>query len=185
MVHHSNAGMSVVTALNFELTSELDSTTPTYTLTCTSTGSPVTTVTWMRDGEVLTESSSYSITSWMLLHPENATYTHTLTVSGRLVGEYECNVSNIRTPSSSRNLTVEGELVYFMRDNFCSIHTSYMNMWGRDQFYWQSWRFCHLIAKIKKCWKCTKCNCFTYTYTWYTHAFYIIFPVSVIKMSES
>ena len=112
MVHHSNAGMSVVTALNFELTSELDSTTPTFTLTCTSTGGPVTTVTWMRDGEVLTENGNYNITSWMLLHPENATYTHTLTVSGRLVGEYECNVSNIWTPSSSRNLTVEGELVY-------------------------------------------------------------------------
>ena len=88
----------------------------------------------------------------MLLHPENATYTHTLTVSGRLVGEYECNVSNIRTPSSSRNLTVEGELVYFMRDNFCSIHTSYMYVWGSDQFYW-----------IKKCWKCTKCT------AWHTH----------------
>ena len=109
MVHHSNTGMSVITSVDFELTSELDSTTPTFTLTCTSlTGGPITTVTWMRDGEVLTESSNYNITSWMLLHPENATYTHTLRVTGRLVGEYECKLSNIRTPSSSRNLTVEG-----------------------------------------------------------------------------
>ena len=118
MVHHSNAGMSVVTALNFKLTSELNSSTPTFILTCTSSGSPVTTVTWMRDGEVLTENGNYIITSWMLLHPESATYTHTLTVTGRLVGKYECNVTNIWTPSSSRNLSVEGELVYFMRDNF-------------------------------------------------------------------
>ena len=65
--------------------------------------------TWTRDGEVLTENSNYNITSWMLLHPENATYTHTLRVTGRLVGEYERKLSNIRTPSSSRNLTVEGE----------------------------------------------------------------------------
>ena len=108
MVHHFNVGMSVVTSLSFELTSELDSTTPTFTLTCTSTGGPVTTVIWMRDGEVLTESSYYNITSWMLLHPENATYTHTLRVTGRLVGEYECTVANIGTPSSSGNLTVEG-----------------------------------------------------------------------------
>ena len=109
MVHHFNVGMSVVTSLSFELTSELDSTTPTFTLTCTSTGGPVTTITWMRDGEVLTESSYYNNTSWMLLHPENVTYTHTLRVTGRMVGEYECTVTNIRTPSSSRNLTVEGE----------------------------------------------------------------------------
>ena len=126
MVHHSNAGMPVVTSLNFELTTELNSSTPTFTLTCTSTGGPVTTVTWMRDNEVLTGNGNYNITSWMLLHPENATYTHTLTVTGRLVGEYECNVSNIRTPSSSGNLMVEGELVYFMRDNFCSIHKLYV-----------------------------------------------------------
>ena len=101
--------MSVVTALNFELTSELDSTTPTFTLTCTSTGGPVTTVTWMRDGEVLTENGNYNITSQVLLHPENATYNHTLTVIGRPVGEYECIVSNIRTPSSSGNLVVQSE----------------------------------------------------------------------------
>ena len=109
MVHHFNVGMSVVTSVDFELTSELDSTRTTFTLTCTSTGSPVTTVTWMRDGEVLVENRNYSITSRMLLHPENATYSHTLRVTRRLVGEYECTVSNIRTPSSSRNLTVEGE----------------------------------------------------------------------------
>ena len=110
----------MITSVDFELTSELDSTTPTFTLTCTSTGGHVTTVTWMRDGEVLTESSNYNITSWMLLHPENPTYTHTLMVTGRLVGEYECSVSNIRTPSSCRNLTVEGEYNSFYEDG--SVH---------------------------------------------------------------
>ena len=135
MVHHSNAGMSVVTALNFKLTSELNSTTPTFTLTCTSTGGPVTTVTWKRDGEVLTGNGNYNITSWMLLHPESATYTHTLTVTGRLVGEYECDVSNIWTPSSSENLTVEGEYSLFYEGQFHVLFTSYTYMWGWDQFY--------------------------------------------------
>ena len=109
MVHHSNAGMPGITSVNFELTSELDSTTPTFTITCTSTGGPVTTVTWMRDGEVLTENGNYIITSWTRLHPEYAIYAHTLMVTGRLVGEYECKLSNIKAPSSSGNLTVEGE----------------------------------------------------------------------------
>ena len=103
--------MPKITSVDFELTSELDSITPTFTLTCTSTGDPVTTVTWRRDGEVLTESSNYNITSWMLLHPENPTYTHTLMVTGRLVGEYECKLSNIMAPSSSGNLTVQGEYI--------------------------------------------------------------------------
>ena len=49
---------------------------------------------------------SYSITS-QVTDTETATYIHTLTVTGRLVGEYQCSVSNIRTLSgSSRTLTV-------------------------------------------------------------------------------
>ena len=58
----------------------------------------------------MTDNSNYSITSQILVDTETATYTHTLTVTGRLVGEYECSVSNIRTPSgSTRNLTVVGK----------------------------------------------------------------------------
>ena len=58
---------------------------------------------------MLSDDSTYSITS-QVTDGETATYTHTLTVTGRLVGEYECNVSNIRTLSgSSRSLTVLGK----------------------------------------------------------------------------
>ena len=58
---------------------------------------------------MLSDDSTYSITS-QVTDTETATYTHTLTVTGRLVGEYECSVSNIRTPSgSSRSLTVVGK----------------------------------------------------------------------------
>ena len=83
--------------------------TPVFTLTCTSTGGPATTVSWRRNGTMLSDDSTYSITS-QVTDAVTATYTHTLTVTGRLVGEYQCSVSNIRTPSgSSRSLTVVGK----------------------------------------------------------------------------
>ena len=83
---------------------------PVFTLTCTSTGGPATTVSWRRDGTMLSDDSTYTITS-QVTDSETATYTHTLTVTGRLVGEYQCSVSNIRTPSgSSRSLTVVGKV---------------------------------------------------------------------------
>ena len=72
------------------------------------TGGPATTVSWRRDGTMLSDDSTYSITS-QVIDTETATYIHTLTVTGRLVGEYQCSVSNIRTPSeSTRSLTVLG-----------------------------------------------------------------------------
>ena len=109
MIYYFDAGALEVISLDFNLISELDSTIPTFTLTCTSTGGPVTTVTWMRDGEILTENSNYSITSQILIYSENATYNHTLTVTGKLLGEYECIVSNNKPSSSSGNITVVGE----------------------------------------------------------------------------
>ena len=57
---------------------------------------------------MLSDNSTYSITS-QVTDTETATYTHILTVTGRLVGEYQCTVSNIRTPSgSTRSLAVLG-----------------------------------------------------------------------------
>ena len=58
---------------------------------------------------MLSDDSTYCITS-QVTDAVTATYTHTLTVTGRLVGEYQCSVSNIRTPSgSTRSLTVVGK----------------------------------------------------------------------------
>ena len=95
--------------ITFQLNTDPATDPPVFTLTCTSTGGPPTTVSWRRDGVVLTDNSNYTITSQILLDTEKATYTHTLTVTGRMVGEYQCSVSNVRTPSgSTRNLTVLG-----------------------------------------------------------------------------
>ena len=57
---------------------------------------------------MLSDNSTYSITS-QVTDGDTATYNHTLTVTGRMVGGYQCSVSNIRTPSgSTRSLTVVG-----------------------------------------------------------------------------
>ena len=94
----------------FQLNTDPATDPPVFTLTCTSTGGPATTVSWRRDGTMLSDNSTHSITSQVLTDAETATYTHTLAVTGRLVGEYQCSVSNIRTPSgSSRSLTVVGK----------------------------------------------------------------------------
>ena len=98
-----------MSSVQFKLTSELNATTPTFTLTCTSTGGPATTVSWTVDNSAVTEDSAYHITSQILIDPENALYTHTLTVTGRLVGEYQCTVSNNKPSSSSGTLAVVGK----------------------------------------------------------------------------
>jgi len=93
--------------ITFQLDTDLATDPPVFTLTCTSTGGPATTVSWRRDGTMLSDNSTYSINSEATNDTETATYNHTLTVTGRLVGEYECTVSNIRTPSgSTRSLAV-------------------------------------------------------------------------------
>ena len=76
---------------------------PRFTLTCISTGGPATTVTWTRDSETVSEGNMT-----VLDDRETAQYTHTLTVSGRLGGLYQCNVSNNKPSSDSAQLDVQG-----------------------------------------------------------------------------
>ena len=95
--------------MQFQLTSKLNATIPTFTLTCTSTGGPATTVSWRSNNSTVTEDSAHRITSQILTDAENATYTNTLTVTGRLVGEYQCTVSNNKPSSSSGMLVVVGK----------------------------------------------------------------------------
>ena len=104
---HATGQVTIQGEITFQLNTDPATDPPVFTLTCTSTGGPATTVSWSRDGTLLTESSSYSITSQILTDTETATYTHTLTVTGRLEGQYQCSVSNIRTPSgSTRSLEI-------------------------------------------------------------------------------
>ena len=71
-------------------------------LACISTGGPVTTVTWTRDSTTVTQGNES-----VLNNPVNAEYTHTLTVTGRLVGgNYTCTVSNNKPSINSSSITV-------------------------------------------------------------------------------
>ena len=104
----STTGDVVVPSVSFQLTSELDATTPTFNLTCISTGGPATTVTWTSNSRTVTDDSSHHIMSQVLTDSENATYNHILMVTGRLAGVYECIVSNNKPSISSKMQSVVG-----------------------------------------------------------------------------
>ena len=44
----------------------------------------------------------------MLDDPVTAQYTHTLTVTGRLEGQYQCTVANSKPSEATANFTVQG-----------------------------------------------------------------------------
>ena len=75
--------------------SDLNGASPQFTLTCISTGGPATNVTWTRDFETVTNG-----TETVLDNRVTSQYTHTLTVTGRVEGDYTCTVTNNR-PSSN------------------------------------------------------------------------------------
>ena len=77
-----------------------------FTLTCVSTGGPATTVTWTRNSEAA-EGDEVTV----LDDTVTAQYTHTLTVTGKLGGLYQCNVSNNKPSWDSLGLTVQGDLM--------------------------------------------------------------------------
>ena len=89
--------------MNFSVESDLNGESPQFTLTCTSNGGPATTLTWTRDNEAV----SGGIT--VLDDPVTAQYTHTLTVTERLGGQYQCTVSNNKPSNGSASFTVEGK----------------------------------------------------------------------------
>ncbi len=81
-----------------------------FTLECTSTGSPATEVTWMKDGIALSSSSSVYQVNQVLVDRRAATYKSILTVQTGpygITGNYQCNVSNL-IGSASENITVQG-----------------------------------------------------------------------------
>ena len=67
--------------------------TPEFNVTCNSEGGPATTVTWTRDGKTLDLSGDTFTATRRLDDPVTATYTLTLSVSGRQGGVYRCQVA--------------------------------------------------------------------------------------------
>ena len=95
--------VTIPDGMTFTVDSDLNGESPQFTLTCVSTGGPATTVTWTRDSVLVSEGN---IT--VLDDRETAQYTHTLTVSGRLGGLYQCTVSNNKPSSDSATFVVMG-----------------------------------------------------------------------------
>ena len=90
-----------------------------FTLTCISIGGPATTVTWTRDSTTVTEGYES-----VLDDPVTATYTHTLTVTGRVGGFYTCTVTNNKPSVATVNITVAGKVLTHL---YCYVTTSTIN----------------------------------------------------------
>ena len=82
-------------------------------MTCVSTGSPATTVSWMKDGQSLSiDGSTYQLAQ-TVTNRAASTYSNVLTVSETaptgVAGTYTCTVSN-DLGSDSDSVTAVGEL---------------------------------------------------------------------------
>ena len=102
--NYIHAGSPNVTDLTFDKKSR--------TFTCTSTGGPATTVTWSRDGVVITLNSTHQQTK-SIVDSGNGTYQTVLTIDpsvswSNIVGTYNCTVENVRG-ESSETVVVPGE----------------------------------------------------------------------------
>ena len=101
-----HAGAPNITELTFDRESR--------TLTCTSTGGPATTVTWTKDGAVITPSTTHQQTQMMVDRVEGI-YQNTLTIAQSVTGEnfyglYSCMVENSRG-SSNKTRHLYGKII--------------------------------------------------------------------------
>ena len=100
--NYIQAGSPNVTSLTYDDQSR--------TLTCTSTGGPATTVTWRRDGVVITLNDTHQQTK-SVVDPVDGTYQTVLTINQSvrwIVGTYRCTVKNSEG-SSSKTVVLPGE----------------------------------------------------------------------------
>ena len=102
-IHFCLSGdVTIPGGINFTVDSDINGDDSQFTLTCTSTGGPATTVTWTRDSQTVQGGMT------VLNNTVAAQYTHTLTVTGRLGGQYQCNVTNYKPSQATANITVQG-----------------------------------------------------------------------------
>ena len=100
---YASGDVTIPNGMTLTVDSDVIGESPQFTLTCTSIGGPATTVTWTRNSEAV----SGGMTE--LNDPVTANYTHTLTVTERLGGRYQCTVSNNKPSNSSASFTVQGK----------------------------------------------------------------------------
>jgi len=102
---HSKGDIIISNSIHLTVTSDLNGDSPQFTLTCISTDGPATTVTWTRDSVNVTGGRT------VLDDTESAQYTHTLTVTGRLPGQYQCTVLNSKSSTANRGFTMKGAVI--------------------------------------------------------------------------
>ena len=89
---------------------------PSFTLAGDTEEGPPETYTWTRNGALITNGGSFSISIGVngVIEPaayENSRYQSTLTVTGLLPGVYQYSVSNRATPNTlTSNINIEGLL---------------------------------------------------------------------------
>ena len=99
---HCAGDVTIPDEMTFNEDSDLNGDSSQFTLTCTSTGGPATTVTWTRDSQTVSGGRT------VLDNTVTAQYTHTLTVTGRLGGQYQCTVNNNKPSEATTTFNVQG-----------------------------------------------------------------------------
>ena len=100
----STGDITIPGCITFTVGSDLNGGSPQFILTCNSTGGPATVVTWTRDSQTVSGGMT------VLNNAVTAQYTHTLTVTERLGGQYQCNVTNNKPSTATAQLTAQGKL---------------------------------------------------------------------------
>ena len=88
--------------MTLSIVADLNGDSPQFKLTFTSTGGPATFVNWTRDSKTVLGGKS------VLNDPMTAQYTHILTVTERLGGQYLCIVTNTKPSEAATTFKVEG-----------------------------------------------------------------------------
>ena len=89
-----------------------------YTVTCTTAGSPPTSVTWTRNSDIISKNDSMYKSTVMLVDRNNTIYQNLLTIGGSFedaVGEYSCMVENSLGASDIVNKTIKGITIVNIR----------------------------------------------------------------------
>ena len=122
-----SGNVTIPDGITLAVDSDLNGASPQFTLTCISTGGPATTVTWTRDS-----ATAMGDEMTMLDNAETATYIHTVT--GRLGGDYQCNVSNNKPSSRLASFTVQGTCTYIHEYVYIALHGARMILHVTYQF---------------------------------------------------
>ena len=105
--YSSHANSIVHITISFRLTSSQDSTSISFSLTCNTTGGPVSSVIWTRDGLLLDNTGPLVLTN-----ASTASYTNVLEVNNRTPGTYTCQKRGADNQIlGSKDFAVDGMLL--------------------------------------------------------------------------